>query len=62
LQSGHKTRAKNTGIALKRERSATIPVGMSRPVSGHLIITEPMELSRFAVSMAESYPTRTTMV
>jgi hypothetical protein len=43
LHNGHKTRAKNTGMALKLLRSAMIPVGMSRPVSGHLIITAPIE-------------------
>jgi hypothetical protein len=52
LQCGQSARAKNTGVALKLRRSATIPVGMSRPVLGHLIITAPMELSRVTGSMA----------
>jgi hypothetical protein len=56
LQIGQRTRAKNTGVALKLERSAIIPVGMSCPVSGHLIITVPMELSRFAVLMGGLLP------
>ena len=41
-QSGQWTRAKNTGIARKLSRSATMPVEMARPVSGHLIMTEPI--------------------
>src|SRR5262245_25793768 len=43
--SGQKTRPKNTGVALKLSRSATSPVEMSRPVSGHLIITTPIDAS-----------------
>src|SRR5439155_27245804 len=44
-QSGQNVRLKNTGVARKLSRSATSPVGMSRPVSGHLIITAPMTAS-----------------
>src|SRR5437763_852468 len=41
-----RTRTKNTGIDWKLSRSATMPVGMSPPVSGHLIITTPILASR----------------
>src|SRR6516225_12432995 len=44
-QIGQNTRAKNTGVAAKLSGSVTMPVGMSRPVSGHLTITVPIGLS-----------------
>src|SRR5262249_56825860 len=44
-QIGQWTRAKKTGVASKLLRSVTRPVGMSRPVSGHLTMTAPIGLS-----------------
>ena len=44
-QIGQWTRAKNTGIDSKLLRSVTRPVGMSRPVCGHLTMTAPISLS-----------------
>ena len=41
-QIGQWTRAKKTGVAWKLSRSATMPVGMSRPVSGHRTMTAPI--------------------
>src|SRR5215471_4588907 len=44
-QIGQYERAKNTGVELKRSGSASYPVGMSRPVSGHRIMTVPIGAS-----------------
>src|SRR5260370_41710173 len=44
-QIGQWTRAKKTGIDSKLLRSVTKPVGMSRPVCGHLTMTAPIGLS-----------------
>jgi hypothetical protein len=38
-------RLKNTGIAAKLGLSAAMPVGIGRPVFGHLIITSPTTIS-----------------
>jgi hypothetical protein len=38
------------GVAAKLARSAVMPVAISRPVSGHLIMTTPMARSRFECS------------
>src|SRR5215468_5422830 len=44
-QIGQWTRAKKTGMAAKLLRSVVKPVGMSRPVWGHLTMTAPIGLS-----------------
>src|SRR5215471_10209288 len=44
-QIGQWTRAKKTGMASKLLRSVVKPVGMSRPVCGHLTMTAPIGLS-----------------
>jgi len=41
-QIGQYERAKNTGMELKRSGSASYPVAISRPVSGHRIMTVPI--------------------
>src|SRR5262245_2911608 len=43
------TRAKKTGVASKLLRSVTMPVGIWCPVSGHLTMAAPIELSLFRI-------------
>jgi hypothetical protein len=45
-QNGQCERPKNTGMARKRAGSASYPVGISRPVFGHLIMTVAIVASR----------------
>src|SRR5262249_20905592 len=54
-QIGQWTRAKKTGVASKLLRSVTRPVGMSRPVSGHLTMTAPIGLSCSCVVVSIRY-------
>src|SRR5262249_23909600 len=54
-QIGQWTRAKKTGVASKLLRSVTRPVGMSRPVSGHLTMTAPIGLSCSCVVVSIGY-------
>jgi len=51
-QIGQYARAKKTGVASKLLRSVTMPVGMSCPVSGHLIMTAPICLSHSVLCSA----------